>query len=505
MIELDRIQYCRNDSHPILDRISFKIEDGEYVSIMGPNGAGKTTLAGIIKGLISPTDGTVSVDGVVVNGIKSGSGKFKHTSTVKEQISGIGIVFQDPEDVFVSTTCEREMAFGLENMGIPRIEMVKRVSEGLQRFGLEEYRHTNPLFLSGGEKQKLAIASIMVMQPRHIILDEPTSLLDPSDRRLIMEMIDSLSTRGETIIHITPFLEEASRAKRLIIINDGKVYYDGDPASVLEDTSLMTQYGLQIETEFISGPSIQKNMEMKPCISLKNISYIYREGYPDASRALEDVSLEVIDMACTAVMGPTGSGKSTLLEISAGLLNTVHGSLIFNSLKKETAVGARTEKVLGFVFQFPEAQIFAETVYEEVAFGPVNQGLDEKKVEKRVIDALDITGFESSAFLDRDPHTLSAGEKRCLAIAGILALDPDIIIMDEPTAALDAINTSRLINIIRQLLHNGKTIMFSSHNLEFVRAVAVHVVVLRDGRIESAGLTENTLKTSPWIRECYQS
>lgn len=257
-----------------------------------------------------------------------------------------------------------------------------------------------------------------------------------------------------------------------------------------------------MDTEITSRPSIQKNIEMKPCISLENISYIYRDGYPDACKALEDVSLDLLETACTAVIGPSGSGKSTLLEITAGLLSTEYGSRFFNSSKKGTEKEDRTEKVLGFVFQFPETQIFAETVYEEIAFGPINHGLSAKDVEKRVVDALEMAGFEPGAVHDRDPHTLSGGEKRCLAIASILALDPDIMILDEPTAALDAVNTSRLINIIMQLLDNGKTIMVSSHNMEFVQAVADHVFVLHDGRIESAGLTEDILKTSPWIHEC---
>ena len=499
MIELHNVTFQRKNSLPILDRISLKIGKGEYVSIMGPNGAGKTTLAYLLKGLLLPTTGRIVVDGIAVEGNADPSLKAVD-KTRTHLIQSIGLVFQDPEAVFVSTTCEREIAFGLENMGIPPGEMEKRVTESLKRFNLLSFRHKNPLHLSGGEKQKLAIASVIAMQPRCLIMDEPTSLLDPQDRLMVTDLIDELSEKGETVIHISPFPKEAALADRLLILSGGKLLYDGSPELALDDRDFLVRCGIRRAHKIPDKIPRYSDSALVPVIRLMDVTATYRSGYPDAYQAIKGVSLDIIKGECTAVVGPAGSGKTTLLELAAGLMEPTDGLReVPGHSDGGNPVTAGTV-IIGFAFQFPEAQIFAETVYDEVSFGPRNQRLSRDEVEHRVHEALRSVDFSDQAILSMNPHHLSEGEKRRVAIADVLSLEPDILVLDEPSSGLDGIGVSRLIELFRLFYDKRKTILFSSHDLDFVRETADRVIVLRDGLIESDGRTDKVFEGSEWLR-----
>jgi energy-coupling factor transport system ATP-binding protein len=407
----------------------------------------------------------------------------------------VGIIFQNPENTIVSTTVEREIAFGLENLGIPGNEMHERVDEALRRFDLEEYRFTSPERLSGGEKQRLALAAVMAMRPAHLILDEPTSLLDPAGSRCILGFLSEAAARGITVIHITQFSGEALAADRVIILDGGRVVRDGPPRETLRNTGELGIEGIEDIHSFFSGygePAIPVQEEERGediPVSLENVSYTYDPGTPFARRALGNIDLELPGGTSTALVGCSGSGKTTLLEIVAGISPPTSGNVtIRNALLRAMA------------FQFPEDQVFSDTVESYTAFGPENTGLSKEEAEEAVRGALLAVGLDPDAYRERDPFTLSGGEKRRVALAGVLAMRPDVLVLDEPTAGLDRRSTDRVIGFLREYVARGGTLLFSTHDFRVTHRLARFALVLSRGNVETRGEISGVFDQSPWLR-----
>jgi energy-coupling factor transport system ATP-binding protein len=511
MIELKGVSYWYSFSSGqeilALDDISLRIEEGEYIAIIGPNGSGKTTLARLLNGLLLPSSGEILVDGL----------NSKDKEPQGEIRLKVGMVFQNPDNQIVSTTVEREIAFGLENIVLPYEEMRKRVERALENFDLEQYRLHPPHKLSGGEKERLALASVLAMQPKYLVLDEATSLLDSKDRKDFLALIEKLSHQGITLIHITQFPEEANLAKRLVVLSRGKIVMDGFPLDIFQRVGELENIGLGVPFTYkmsnllarkgwldqgrvysieeiadkiaqkIPNPDAEEKKKEKAetIIEVENLSFSYTQVTTNHKKVLDGVSFRVDKGDLVGLIGPSGSGKSTLVQHLNGLLKPSGGKVVYrgkNINSKKVNLKDIRQKV-ALTFQFPELQLFEETVYDDIAFGPRNLGLGEEEVRKKVKDSMCILGLDFESFAFRSPFSLSEGEKRRVAIAGVLSLNPEVLILDEPTVGLDPQNTKNLKSIIRNLNQNGMTIILVSHNLNLIAEITQKVILLDRGRI----------------------
>ena len=516
-----------------LDGINLEIREGEWIAVMGANGSGKTTLARCLNGLLLPTGGDVLVDGCSVS----------DADQLWEIRKRIGMVFQNPDNQIVSTMVEREIAFGLENLGIPTDEMRARVEEALARFDLTQYRRHPPHKLSGGEKQRLAIASVWAMRPRVMVLDEPASLLDPKGRREIEHILKTLDAAGgQTILHITQFPEEAMLARRVLIMAAGKIVMDGSPAEVfrrgatLESLGLDVPFpvrladmlgkeGIELSERSLSEKDLMRDLERltrttekvgkwesgragappSPPLPLtpspprdakicsEEVSFFYHKGLPMERKALSEVSATIGEGEFVALIGPTGSGKSTWVQHFNALLKPSEGRVLLDGgdLWGEKMDLGKVHGKVGLVFQFPEFQLFEESVAKDVAFGPENLGWPADRVEEAVEKALTAVGLDAEPFGPRSPMALSDGEKRRVAIAGILAMEPEVLVLDEPTSGLDPRGARQIVSLLKTLHRKGRTIVLISHDMDLVAEVAQRVIVLNRGRLWAIGTTES--------------
>jgi len=482
MITLENICFAYPGSAPVLEDISFTIESGSSVAVMGPNGSGKTTLAFLLKGILAPTGGRITVDGVSAG----------NETARDELMRQVGLVFQNPENTIVATTVEAELAFGLENLGVPRDEMIIRIEEALERFQLVRYRHTNPSHLSGGEKQRLALASVMIMEPSCLVLDEPTALLDPPGRRMVKTYLRNLVERGTTIIHITQFMDEAGEADRLIVLDDGGVTHDGRPCDILPRLAGYRSCGYAPRPlSPLNGTARERSSHTndRALVTFNNTVFTYDPGTPFQHTALEDITLPVRRRSATVVLGPSGSGKTTFLELAAGLTKPTAGSVAVDGVP-----------VRAMAFQLPEDQIFGQDVASYVAFGPRNIGVSGGELDRAVNEVLEMVGLDPSRYINRDPLSLSGGEKRLIALAGVLAMRPGLLVLDEPTAGLDWEGMTWVAKCLESFCKEGGTLLFSTHDFEVVHTLAEYALVLVDGRIETEGRCRDVLETSVWIR-----
>ncbi|HDY89630.1 MAG TPA: ATP-binding cassette domain-containing protein [bacterium] len=497
MITARNLTFAYPGQPPILNNLNLSISVGTYLALMGPNGSGKTTLALLIKGLLKPIEGTITIDGL----------SSADESIRFEIMKRVGLVFQNPENTIVTTTVETELAFGLENLGVPQDEMKDRVNEALKRFNLDRYRHTNPTNLSGGEKQRLSLASVMIMKPSYLILDEPTALLDPPSRKALLDSIQDAVSDGTTVIHITQFSFEAKLSDHLIVLDESGVCMDGIPDEVLSETKEFRSGGMEFICSFgkdnsYSTPSdytdtstinanekeIVESQDESASIALEKVSFIYNKNTPFEKSALENISLKFSRGSSTVLMGSSGSGKTTLLEIVAGITAPTNGKIFFNG-----------STVRAMAFQLPEDQMFGHTLGSYIEFGPLNTGVPESKIDDVISEALVAVGLEPVKYRNRDPHTLSGGEKRRAALAGVLAMKPDTLILDEPTAGLDRRGMDMVVSFLRKYLENGGTLLFSTHDFEVARCLADYAIVLDNGRVETNGKLFDVLGNSPWL------
>lgn len=507
MIELQNLTVSYptpTGSHPVLKGINLTLREGEFTALLGANGSGKTTLLRCLNGLNRPTEGDVVVDGRSVSDPDSLYQIRRH----------VGMVFQNPDDQIVSVVVEREIAFGLENLGVPTAEMRIRVNDVLDRFDLARYRRHDPNQLSGGERQRLALASVISMRPRYLLLDEPTALLDPGSRRAFLDHLKTLHKSGEiTPLLVTQIPEEAAGADRIIVLDAGQIVLDGPPVDIFSRTDRLHTLGLasplsvQIAAAINLPPPIPLTPDEllnrlpdppevlshdasiqpapnppPPIVSACDLTYIYNAGLSTETRALNGLTLDILKGSVTILVGPGGSGKSTFARHLNGLLIPASGDLtVCNLNPADKACHRDLRRRVGQIFQFPEAQLFADTVFNDVAFGPKNLGLSD--IPARVEGTLQNVGLDPDAFRDRSPLTLSGGEKRRVAIAGVLAMEPDVLVMDEPTAGLDPQGVREIVSWIQRLKGEGCTLVLITHDLDLAARVGDRIVTFKDGRV----------------------
>ena len=367
------------------------------------------------------------------------------------------------------------------------------------------YRHTNPANLSGGEKQRCALAGVMVMQPSHLILDEPTSLLDPENRSRLLGFIHEAAEHGTTVIHITPFIEEALTAGRVIVLDNNGICLDGSPDEILKDTGRFRTCSVS-GADFLDGAPAQENSgkdgpaafracnpaqkqtEGTTLISLDKVAHVYDNGTPSQNQALRDISMNISQGSSTVLLGPSGSGKSTYLEIVSGVITSTGGSV---------RLGGNPLRAMAF--QFPEDQMFGDTVASYVSFGPRNTGISEDDLPKTVTAALASVGLDPDRYSSRDPLMLSGGEQRRAALAGVLAMNPDVLVLDEPIAGLDRSGMEIIIRFLHKYVSCGGTLLFSTHDFEVAWRLAAFAVVLCDGCMETYGAIDYVFKESEWL------
>ncbi len=504
-----------------VDNVTMFIERGSHVAILGRNGSGKSTLARLISGLEMPVSGSVSVSGLIHDG----------AGDSLEIRRKCGIVFQNPDNQIIGTTVEEDVAFGPENLGVPREEMIIRIDKALESVGLSDKKKSAPHLLSGGQKQKLAIAGILAMDPECFILDEATSMLDPSARKEFISLVTSLvKERGMTVLNITHDMEEAVLADHVYIMTDGAIIAQGHPSLVFDDIMLLRDNGLDVPVHIevaqkvsdITGITRTPGVCFTPegaaadifrmceeartartvtempytgdehpdpgrekgetILEVKGLSYTYSKETVFANDALKEVDMDIRKGEFFGIVGQTGSGKSTLVQHFNGLIRPQTGTVTVFGYSTSVKEGIREiRKRAGLLFQYPEHQLFEETVYKDIAFGPKCMGMGDDEIHRAVCDALVVVGL-GDEFASKSPFELSGGQKRRVAIAGIVAMRPEILILDEPAAGLDPAGRDEILDFVRDLADSGTTVILVSHNMDDIARMADRVLVLKNGR-----------------------
>ena len=460
-------------SRDFLEHLNLDVRDGEWVAVAGGNGSGKTTLCRLMAGISRPRAGSVEVDGadpVCGRGARAGA-------------PAVGIAFQNPDSQFVTPGVEREILFGMENLGIDSGEMSKRLDEAARSFALERLLPRNPHTLSGGEKQRVLLACLWAMGPRNLILDEPFSFLDAPGRRAFLKALDgSFRREGKTIVWSTIDAGELALADRVIYMEKGGVRFDGAPADLAGS---------------IPRDDLERSL-VRRAPEAKSPAAISRPGVPGGASAiveLEDArflpggdgfTLDVSSLSIrpgerVGVCGPSGSGKTTLLLACAGLLPPRSGAVSLFGRR----VASRRDFPAGrvaFLFQSPEEGFFAPTVREEVglAYRSLVGGAGETEAVSRALSAV---GLSPEEFLGRNTFRLSQGEKRLVAIASVLVFDAELFLFDEPTIFLDGAARRRLRAALDRLSARGATLVVASHDEDFLGECTDRIVALEKGRI----------------------
>jgi len=496
-----------------LHEVRFEIRPGEMVGIMGASGAGKSTLAKCLNRIV-PRFEDGNFRGIVRIG-----GRTLDGERVCDVAAMVGMVFQDFEAQLFSTSVAHEVAFAMEQIGMPRAEIAARIAPALTAVGLAGFEDRDPTSLSGGEKQRLAIASVLALRPGVVVLDEPTSDLDPEGKAEVFALIHRMRGQGVSLVVIEHEAEELRNCDRIVLLREGEIIAHGPPAEIMAQIKLLEDCGVHppdvnrvldalgmhahavsvdeaekiIRARFsrtaatiatspasaqpASGMPPINDESARPFLRVKNLSF----AYPYGPRVLDDVTLDIAAGEFVAIIGQNGSGKTTLAKHLVGLLTPAGGKIMIGGRDRATLHPAETAHEVGYVFQNPDHQIFAATVADEVAFGPRNFSLDDDEVARRseeVLRAVNLTGER-----DRDPFLLSKGERQRLAVASVLALRPRMLILDEPTTGLDYREQRRMMALIGDLNRAGIAIVMITHTPWLVAEYARRVVLMRKGRV----------------------
>ncbi len=459
MIKIENLTYRYDNGPTALSNVSLTINDGEAIAIMGANGSGKTTIARLIAGLYEPSRGRVTVDG------GNGSG------------GSVGILFQNPDNQMVAVTVEKEIAFALENRAVPADEMDRRITATLERFGIAHLRRRLTAELSGGEKQRVALASVMVSEPTVLILDEPDSFLDEAGKKALAAELEKLRRDNPSMIqiHITQYPQAAALYSRLIVFDTGEVVADRPPPEILGNREFCLSAALAFDPQSPSEAPWDSRTESTPSISsidLRRVTFGYRGG----ADVLGPLDVTVTAGEILAVVGPSGAGKSTLGLLLCGLLQPTGGEVRYRDSARDEIGADGIPGQVAAILQQPERQFFLPSCGEEVAFGPDNLGrplgLDD------IAAMLDAVGLPSAEFEQRDPFRLSGGEKRRLAFAAVLSMKPDIVVFDEPTCALDQEGVGRFVALARSLRQRGQGVVIITHDGDVVKALADRILLM---------------------------
>ncbi len=533
-----------------LKDVSLKVRRGEFVAVLGHNGSGKSTLARLICGLLTADKGKVTVWGYDPS-------DRSQLGLVREHA---GVVFQNPDNQMVASIVEDDVAFGPENLGVPREEIGQRIEWALDAVGMSKYRHATPTRLSGGQKQRIAVAGVLAIKPDVLILDESTAMLDPKGRREVTEVAARLNKEeGMTVILITHFMDEALLADRAVVMNKGEIALEGSPEEIFEKGEELESYNLSLpeigaicnkiraagfnladclkpetlareikeqadKTGFkprsqgdIPAP-IAENAQNEWDIDVSDLNFTYSAKSPFATKALNGVNLHISQGEFFGIIGHTGSGKSTLVQHLNALIRLPKSQKRYKKPKAKKGQTPPPESIItiggydlsdkkcdfqslradvGMVFQYPEYQLFAETVGQDVAFGLKNfkKNLTKEEVEQAVKESLEAVGLNYEEVHDKSPFDLSGGQKRRVAIAGVIVTKPKILVLDEPAAGLDPLGKRDIMKLLHSLHGDWcKTVIIVSHDMDEIAENCTRACVVSDGKIFDCDTPANLFK-----------
>lgn len=538
MIKLQQVHVAfPGTTREALSNITLEITPGEHVCILGKNGSGKSTLLQLINALVLPSKGSVNVLGL---------NTLDPTQILKIRRNA-AYVFQHPEDQMVTSIVADDTAFGPENCCVPQPEIVQRVDEALAAVNISAHAQADPADLSGGQQQRVALAGALAMKPQILLLDEPCAMLDIEGRRAVASVIAELSRLGITIVHVTHFMEDALTASRVCVLDQGHLAFDGTPEAFFADEAQVKELSLEMpraERKLSIVPNDLPRLPLnktdiyvgsetkKAAISFVNVCFSYaqsknprkqtlglvkqlasklgaskankankagkqsaptqqaqKQPQSNAPLALSNLSFSVPHGSITALIGHTGSGKSTAAELACALKLPLSGRVEVNGIDTcDFSKRRELRSQVGYVSQLPEHQLFAETVFDDVTFGPKNLGLSSAEVQSRVRESLAQTGLTpSDELLARSPFALSGGQQRCVALAGVLAMQQPILILDEPMAGLDPQGRAHIRALIRSLKERGTTLLMVTHSIDDVLDLADQVIELSCGKLIAKG------------------
>jgi len=537
-----------------LTGIDLEIEQGEYVAILGHNGSGKSTLARHLNALLLPGEGEVWVK----------AWNTKDRAATPEIRRTVGMVFQHPDNQIVATIVEEDVAFGPENLGLPRPEIKQRVDWSLEQVNMNPYRLRAPHLLSGGQKQRVCIAGVLAMHPEVLVLDEATAMLDPLGRQEVLDVVRRLNQeQGVTVVAATHFMREAVDADRIVILAEGRVAMQGPPRVVFQQVETLRELHLDVprvsrlaielhrrfpafppnlltaaeivaevkkwrgqeeeQLSIVNGQWAMVNEEApaaahreetraenneapgdsSPLVDVRHLAHYYMRGTPLEVKGISDISLSVRCGEIVGILGHTGSGKSTAIQHLNGLMRPHEGTvIILGQDMADPATDVRSiRRRVGLLFQSPESQLFAQYVGDDVAFGPRKLKLTHEEVRVRVRTAMEAVGLGFEEFKDRHTFGLSGGQMRRVALAGVLALEPEVLVLDEPTAGLDPQAQRQLMAHIVALHERDITLVMISHNMEELAELCDHLFVIADGRTVRSGTPGEIFSRAAELRQ----
>ena len=512
IILAENLSYVYEDNNlEAVKNVSFAVSRGSYVAILGLNGSGKSTLARLLCGIYQPSSGNVKI--------------------FSESKAPVGIVFQSPKNQIIASIVKTDTGFGPNNLGFSATETEEIILSSLKTVSLEEKIEDFTANLSLGQTQKLALAGILALNPDLLILDESVSMIDPVSRKEILDFLDGENQKGKTIIHITHDLDEAERANRILVMENGVLIRDensldktdsfikshfcidegdvgagsltiafqadfsakSDSCAQAGSEEVASQVGSTVSAvhsvQASSGDlgdavswagssatalhTVQVNSGFAAAEASTQETSLYLKNitfaYPGQNPLYKDFSLSFKKGSLTAIMGKSGGGKSTLFEIASGLLEIQEGEIL------------ATERPV-LALQEAESALFENFAADDVAFGPINKGLTGKKLKEKVVSSMELTGLDYSLFGNRNTKALSGGEKRRLSLAGIIALDSSILLFDEPTAGLDPQGRKQILKTLEKLSKQGKTVIYSTHREEETK-IANRQLKIENGEI----------------------
>jgi energy-coupling factor transporter ATP-binding protein EcfA2 len=515
--------HYRGQERPALEHIHAQAEEGTSVVVMGHGGAGKSTLCCALNGLV-PGFFRGRVQGrVVVKGREVARHKVAEMSRV------VGLVLQDFEAQLFSTNVELEMAFGPENQCLAPSEIKRRVDHYLEFVGLGKLRRREPASLSGGQKQRLAIGSILAMEPEILVMDEPTTDLDPLGRQEVLSVAGDLRKTGRVLLIVDHEPETAEYADQVWLMKDGQIAAKGKPEEVFGNIPVLESCGVKVPplVELFSSMGwpgrpltakeaialIQEGNWVKPgqlkleepvkrnshgpaVIEAEGLGYLYPTHHIEA---LQKVALSIHEGEFVALLGQNGSGKTTLAKHFNGLLKPTYGRLLLKGKPTQQYSHLDIARLVGYVFQNPDHQIFSKTVYEEVGFGLRMLGESPKTIQDRVSEVLEVVGLQG--YEHKIPFALTKGERQRLAVASVLAVRPQVVVLDEPTTGLDVRQQRDLMEMLKRLNQKGHTVIIITHSMDVAAEYANRVVVLKEGVILRDGPTRDVFSQEDLLTE----
>ena len=526
-IRIDALHFkYRSAGKDSLVNINSEIKEGNFVVIFGHGGAGKTTLCFSLNGLIPR----------FLHGEMKGNVFVKNKKTteyrVNEMAKTVGLVFQDFEAQLFCSSVELEVAFGLENLCLKIEEMEERIKKYIDFVGLLEKRKAQISSLSGGQKQRLAIGAILAMEPQVVVMDEPTTDLDPISKNHILSISEMLRDKKRTLVMVDTDYEVAMDADYVWLMRNGEVVIIDSPRKVLTNLDLLKSCGVMVPQtlEFfkkmgweemplnakeammhikekhpeIIVPHRTLKINKKPVSSRKVIietKDLYFRYPSSINTILKNLNLKIYEGEFVAILGQNGSGKTTLARHFNRLLRPTSGEVLIKGKKTTDYKQRELARIVGYVFQNPDHQIFSSTVWDEVAFGLKMLGEDEKNIKENTEDAIFVTGL--TGYEDKSPFLLTKGERQRVAFASILSVKPEVIVLDEPTTGLDYAHQISAMNMLKELNNRGRTIIIITHSMWIAEQFATRIIIMKDGSIIADGPTRDIFFDEDVLKEAY--